>query len=1280
MLFYFNHAFPQTDFKFSEINKTTSYFHTLNKSYTRTAESFKGLAIDQISSAWAYLDFDKDGDQDFIFASPCYDKSCGNTRKKVYILKNDNGKFILWKSLDGFKWPRKGGLADFDNNGYMDFWVADQGPDYEPYPGSELGIVYFYKDSAVSKLIPNSVAFNHTAATGDIDGDSDIDIFTVSYKYLNDGSGNFTKSKSLYASISDVTSEVGSGYFHHELMDLNNDGYLDAIFGHAEIFGDSTWDSSPRQFNGRNRIFWGNGKGDFYYSNSTQLPMTYPETKDTFSIVDDFDFYDFNNDGFQDIIVLRSCWRGVGYYIQILENKKNKEFIEVTDKYINNFKYNREGSPGSFNWLVWIRLVDLNKDNLPDFIVREPSAPKTVPNNEREWYWINKNGVFLQDTVYIPCGIIEKPTLEKLKYNLYTKDSIEIKIKNSVTNSIYNWEVNGELDKNLNSKSKFFKDTATIRVLMTDSMGCTVYSDPVKLMTKGLPMNSSYYKNNNTWRSGYQEVHQKIDIDNDGTEDYFFLKLTKNRTGKQVLYGVGSNTLYSNGLNVGSDPPDSIFKNFSKMVSSKIYDSLYYSIPFIYNSKTSELLRPNQFISNFNKNIDTLLSYNFDVLVTTNINKDAYPDFVALSNNDFLVNQVILFVSTGKFKYEVKYLPIGWKTADARLRYSMATGDINHDGLSDIVLTSYTDKNVFDIFYGKDTLGNFQTNSIIEFTSVNDIVSKPIHFEIDDFNNDGYDDIIVPESSYSANGNTTYLPTRIFLNQNGKLGSPISLNISAKFQGTSKVGSSILSDDINGDGLNDIIIGLHDDYEIIQPTADRNYLFQYFENDGKNNFINKTDSKFENEGEVKSINRAEGIAELEARVQYDLDNDGKKEILLSNYVPPSFVPNAFGWTGFPKKYYYFKKNSSDIYSLQSFSDTIKFKDTKLDSIFIISNCQFDYGDNAKGTRVNVTPTKTTSLTQNNLPLYMICERDSLGMKFNLADRYIGKFLMDSTSRKASGKISNTINAFTNNKYTPYVIDSFYCVLDIGPEVYVKIQPSPALPKVTDTAFCQNANTDTLKAIGLSETTILWYGTNATGGVATTNSPKPSSSIAGTVSYYVTQKLNSTGCESERAKIVITTKGLPNSPLISRDADNNLITNINGVTWYKDGVKIADTTQKIKPTSNGNYTATTTQNGCTSPASANYYYLTSAVANLSGDEFFKVSPNPTNGEIYLNYNIRSTKDVYINVIDMSGRTIISNRKVNSGSKLNLGTTMKGNYIIQVKDKAGRLLTTEKLVKN
>ena len=485
-LFFNLFAFSQIDYKFSEINKTTSYYQTLNKNYIRTNESFKSLSLDQLSSAWSYIDFDKDGDQDFIFAAPCYDKTCGDTRKKVYILKNDNGKFNLWKTLDGFKWPRKGGLADFDNNGYLDFWVADTGPDYPPFPGSEFGIVFFYKDSAVTKLIPNSIDYNHTASSGDIDNDGDIDIVTVAYKYLNDGFGNFTRSKSLSVSTIDTVSNVGGGYYHHELMDLNNDGYLDAIFGHAEIFGDSVWDSNPRQFNGRNRIYWGNGKGDYYYSNSTQLPMTYPATKDTFSIVDDFDFYDFNQDGYQDIIVLRSCWRGVGYYIQILENRRNKEFIEVTDKYISNFKLSRVGEPGSFNWFVWIRIVDLNNDNLPDFIVREPAAPKTVPNNEREWYWINKNSFFTQDTVYIPCGIKEKPLFSTTKPSFCSGDSLRLSITNLNKGDTLKWYFGSKSDIS-NVANKTFTDSSKVFVTRTDSLGCIISSDTIQLKKFSIP-------------------------------------------------------------------------------------------------------------------------------------------------------------------------------------------------------------------------------------------------------------------------------------------------------------------------------------------------------------------------------------------------------------------------------------------------------------------------------------------------------------------------------------------------------------------------------------------------------------------------------------------------------------------------------------------------------------------------------------------------------------------------------------------------------------------------
>jgi len=175
------------------------------------------------------------------------------------------------------------------------------------------------------------------------------------------------------------------------------------------------------------------------------------------------------------------------------------------------------------------------------------------------------------------------------------------------------------------------------------------------------------------------------------------------------------------------------------------------------------------------------------------------------------------------------------------------------------------------------------------------------------------------------------------------------------------------------------------------------------------------------------------------------------------------------------------------------------------------------------------------------------------------------------------------------------------------------------------------------------------------------------------------RTDSLGCIISSDTIQLKKFAIPGSPSISRDVDNNLVSNSIGNIWYKDGVKIADTTQKIKPTSNGLYTATTTQNGCTSSISQGYYYITNAVSNLSTGEYFKVSPNPTSGELNINYRFSSSKDVYISIIDMNGRNQILNKKINSGSKINIGSFSKGNYIIQVKDKTGRLITSQKVVK-
>ena len=233
-------------------------------------------------------------------------------------------------------------------------------------------------------MVSNVKEYNHAAASGDIDGDGDIDIVTLDSKYINNG-GSFTKSDLIYASPTDLQPIKGLGYYHNAMADFDNDGKMDALFGCSEIFGDSLWDSNPRKYNGRSRIYWNDeGNGKLYYSNTTQLPMTYPATKDTFAVVDDFKVIDFNNDGFLDIVNFRSCWRGVGYYIQFLKNNGNRTFTEVSESYMDTYKYNvPNASANSFLWLVWIRFVDINNDGNLDLIGREQMGDsKTIK-------WIN---------------------------------------------------------------------------------------------------------------------------------------------------------------------------------------------------------------------------------------------------------------------------------------------------------------------------------------------------------------------------------------------------------------------------------------------------------------------------------------------------------------------------------------------------------------------------------------------------------------------------------------------------------------------------------------------------------------------------------------------------------------------------------------------------------------------------------------------------------------------------------------------------------------------------
>ena len=105
----------------------------------------------------------------------------------------------------------------------------------------------------------------------------------------------------------------------------------------------------------------------------------------------------------------------------------------------------------------------------------------------------------------------------------------------------------------------------------------------------------------------------------------------------------------------------------------------------------------------------------------------------------------------------------------------------------------------------------------------------------------------------------------------------------------------------------------------------------------------------------------------------------------------------------------------------------------------------------------------------------------------------------------------------------------------------------------------------------------------------------------------------------------------------------------------------------------------TVDGCSSLMSANYFYLSTALANLYNGEYFVVSPNPSSGSISIVYKLSNPKTVSLTVIDLNGKAVYLSKKIHSGEKINLSGLSNGLYILQFVDQFGKLVNVQKLIK-
>ena len=323
---------------------------------------------------WRQHDFNNDGHLDFLYTGTmrpdnvdwggedtgglCGGGVCTGQMPSPSLFLNDgNGAYILSdelfidnRAMPGFSLARQNLVADFNNDGMLDLFVADHAV------GTHNGIRDSYylsqpdgswlESSETHLSHPNYRIFDHGGAVGDIDQDGDMDIVLTELKdqltcWMNDGFGKMTKRKCGAINA-----------FAIELGDMDGDGDLDIVHAGHEGGG-----SSPTS------IAFNNGRGIF--KKSRKLPIV-----KNWSTVPEISLWDLDGDADLDIVLSRSGKLYVGTGVQIIENKGSEfisQFIPIIEAPADYVPVH-EGNEWN-NFIENFLFKDVDEDGDPDIIL-----------------------------------------------------------------------------------------------------------------------------------------------------------------------------------------------------------------------------------------------------------------------------------------------------------------------------------------------------------------------------------------------------------------------------------------------------------------------------------------------------------------------------------------------------------------------------------------------------------------------------------------------------------------------------------------------------------------------------------------------------------------------------------------------------------------------------------------------------------------------------------------------------------------------------------------------
>lgn len=326
------------------------------------------------------------------------------TGDDTYNLRDD--LIIDNRDDPGQSLARQNLVADYNGDGILDMYVADTGN------GSHDGYRDSYylsqpngtwlESSNTHLSQPGFVTFDHGAATGDIDGDGDMDVIINDPAdggkmqcLFNDGSGYLTQ---------EVCGRIHA--FTMELVDWDGDGDLDILHFSGQHPWPGNWEKG---------ISYNDGTGNFSYR-SVELTQVHPGSNERpWVSVGDITAWDLDGDGDQDLVNSINQHLYAGVAIEIVENlgdgQTDTQLYEILLPPVG-FVSQCEGSGCGNFWNrfveqmlfadldddgdIDIMLVNKGTDHMPD----EQGVSTNLPNGS----WMRNDGKMNFTFMYGPQG------------------------------------------------------------------------------------------------------------------------------------------------------------------------------------------------------------------------------------------------------------------------------------------------------------------------------------------------------------------------------------------------------------------------------------------------------------------------------------------------------------------------------------------------------------------------------------------------------------------------------------------------------------------------------------------------------------------------------------------------------------------------------------------------------------------------------------------------------------------------------------------------------------